>query len=98
MTLTECLLGVDIEHDGEWIKTDLWVHDDSETEDISLGKPAMEHPGFALRDRRGQNIWTTQDLLQNDPSVAAFLSQQFGRRASSGANGHPYPESGEPIV
>ncbi len=94
VTLTECLLGVDIESDGEWIKTDLWVHDDLEMEDISLGKPSMERLGFALRDRRGRNIWTTQDPLQNDPSVTAFLNQWFGCRGSSGANGHPYPKSG----
>ncbi len=61
--LTKCLIGVDIEYDGYWVKTDLWVHDDSDTEDISLGKPSMGQLGFSLRVPRGQNIWTSKDPL-----------------------------------
>ncbi len=37
VTITDCLKGVDVEFQGHCIKTDLWIHDDSDTEDISLG-------------------------------------------------------------
>ncbi len=78
VTLTECLMGVEIECNGYWVKTDLWVHDDSDTEDIPLGKPAKERLGFSLRGPGGHNIWTTQDPLRGNPHVTELMGQMFG--------------------
>ncbi len=69
---------MDIEFQGHWIQVDLWIHDDSDTEDISLGKDAMQQLGFALTDPAGQNMWTTKDPLKDDPQVAALMTQLFG--------------------
>ncbi len=84
-TLTECLKDVDVEFQGHWIKTDLWIRDDSDTEDISLGRNAMQRLGFGLTDPSGQSIWIHRDPLQDDPRVTVFMNQPFGRRASPGA-------------
>ncbi len=95
VTITECLKDVDIEFQGHWIQTDLWIHDDSDTEDISLGKDAMQWLGFALTDPMGQNMWTTKDPLQDDPQVAALMTQLFGRQVSNGGT-HGKSSSSEP--
>ncbi len=99
VTITECLKNVDVEYQGNWIQTDLWIHDDSDTEDICLGKDAMARLGFAMSDLAGDNVWMTQDPLQDDPSVAALMTQLFGHRASNGgAHGKSNSKSEEPMV
>ncbi len=100
VTITECLKDVDVEFQGHWIQVDLWIHHDSDTEDISLGKDAMQRLGFALTDPARQNTWMAKDPLKDDPQVAALMTQLFGHRASNGVMHGKSSGTGteEPIV
>ncbi len=71
VTIIDCLKGVDVEFQGRCIKTDLWIHDDSDTEGISLGKSSMQQLGFGLTNPSGQNLWTQKDPRRSVPVVAA---------------------------
>ncbi len=90
VTISDCLKDVDITFQGNSIKTNVWIHDDSPTEDLSLGKDVLYELGCSLRDPSGKSIWTTPDVLAADPAVLEEMSQFFKReRKGDGSGGDP---------
>ncbi len=73
VTIEDCLKDVEIEYAGKHIKTNVWIHDDLPTEDLTLGKIAMHHLGLALNDPKGQNVWTVADSKQDDEKLMAEM-------------------------
>ncbi len=84
ITIADCLVGVEIEYQGIIIKRTLYVHPNSDSEEISLGKGSMQLLGFTLSDSRGRNLWDASDPQSMDPEVSRQISQFFGRKADLG--------------
>ncbi len=81
ITIEDCLKGVEIEYARKCIKTNVWIHDDSPTEDLSLGKIAMHELGFVLNDPKGRNIWTMADKEQEDAQLMEEMSEFYRRKS-----------------
>ncbi len=62
----------------------LYVHPNSDSEEISLGKGSMQLLGFTLSDPKGHNLWDASDPQSMDPEVSRQISQFFGRKADLG--------------
>ncbi len=69
MKIEDCLKDVEIEYAGKRIKTNVWIHDNSPTEDLTLAKIAMHHLRFVLNDLKGRNVWTVADSKQDDEQL-----------------------------
>ncbi len=67
VTISDCLKDVDITFQGNGIKTNVWIHDDSPMEDLSLGKDVLYELGCSLCNPSGKSIWTTPAALAADP-------------------------------
>ncbi len=78
--ISKCLAGVVVESEGQTIKINVWIQEDSPTEDLSLRKLAMRMLGFALRNPAGKNIWQFEDLKLKYPQVTEQVMQFFGRK------------------
>ncbi len=93
VTISDCLKDVDITFEGKSTRTNVWLHDDSPMDDLSLGKTAMFELGFGLSGLSGKSIWTTPDPLAVDPTDKEEMSSFFSRKRAGNSSGDQLNES-----